>query len=250
MTSTMNVSPTIEWGSGDKVLVFLHYFGGSAASWQWVAAQLPDYHCIAINLPGFGGMPAMEPASLQQYADSVLAELARLNIEKYTLIGHSMGGKIALQVAVRGDRPPQQIVLIAPSPATREPMPDEEKKRLLNNHPSKANAETTIKNATRQSLSDEQKTLAIATHVEVDDGAWRWWLLQGMNHSVADQLTHLGIPVTVLASHDDPVIPHTTIQQDVIGVIPNARLISTQGVGHLIPLETADWVATQLREIV
>ncbi|MBW4651065.1 MAG: alpha/beta hydrolase [Kastovskya adunca ATA6-11-RM4] len=242
-------SSAIEWGRQDKVLVFLHYFGGAAMSWRWVAEQLPDYRCIAINLPGFGKAPAIASPSLRQYADAVCAELAALNVESYTLIGHSMGGKIALQVAAKSERPPEQVVLIAPSPPTQEPMPDEEKQRLLNNHPSQSNAETTLSSATQRALSQEQQALAIETHLIVEETAWRWWLLEGMNHSIADQMPQLQMPVSVLASKDDPVISYNTIESDVLGVISHAKLITTQGVGHLIPLEDPNWVAEQLRRL-
>lgn len=245
---TQTVS-TIEWGSGDQTLVFLHYFGGAATSWQWVAEQLPDYRCVAINLPGFGGRAALEQSSLQQYADAVVQELARLEIEDYILVGHSMGGKIALQVAAMCDRAPSQVVLVAPSPPTQEPMPAEEKERLLNHHPSPDNARTTVTNATQQSLDQEQHDLAIKTHVVADSSAWRWWLLDGMEHSIADQVAHISVPVTVIASEDDPVISFDTIQSDVLDVIPHAELVVTQGVGHLVPLEAADWLAAQLRAI-
>jgi pimeloyl-ACP methyl ester carboxylesterase len=250
MLTETEFSPYIESGKGDQTLVFLHYFGGAAQSWQWVAQQLPDYRCIALNLPGYGGTPALQQPSLQQYAEAVVQILADLNLQNYTLIGHSMGGKMALKVAAISPHPPQQIVLIAPSPVTVEPMPDEEKQRMLNNHPSPENAETTLKNATKQPLNDEQQALVIDTHQRVENTAWRWWLLAGMNHSIADQMSQLHIPITVLASKDDPVIPYDVIQSDVVGILPNANLITTEKVGHLIPLEAPDWVATQLQQIV
>ncbi|HTL88990.1 MAG TPA: alpha/beta hydrolase [Leptolyngbya sp.] len=240
---------TIVWGSGDQTLVFLHYFGGAALSWQWVAAQMPDYRCVAINLPGFGGAPPLEQPSLSNYAAAIAAELERLKIENYTLVGHSMGGKIALQLAATCDRSPQHLVLIAPSPPSQEPMPDEEKARLLNNHPSIDNAEQTVKSATCKALSKEQHDLAIQTQMAIDRTAWRWWLLEGMNHSIVDRVSHLQMPITVLASKDDPAIPYRTIQTGVIDLIPNAHLISTQGVGHLLPLEATEWVVTQLRNL-
>lgn len=248
MTHASNSSPLIQWGDGDKTFVFLHYFGGAALSWQWVAQQMPDYHCVALNLPGFGGTSALQKPSLKHYADAVVKELERLDISDYILVGHSMGGKIALQIAAMSDRPPQQVILIAPSPPTQEPMPAKEKKRLLQNHPSKDNAETTVKSATCQPLTEAQYAVAIETHIEVDNTAWRWWLLEGMNHSIADQMPNLQVPVTVLASQDDPIISYDTIQTEVINVIPQANLISIQGVGHLIPLEAPEWVATQVRQ--
>jgi pimeloyl-ACP methyl ester carboxylesterase len=250
MLTEIEASPYIEWGKGDKTLVFLHYFGGSAQSWQWVAQQLPDYRCIALNLPGYGGTPALQQPSLQQYAEAVVQILTDLNLQDYTLIGHSMGGKIALKVAEISLHPPQQIVLIAPSPVTIEPMPDKEKQRMLNNHPSPENAETTLKNATKRPLNDEQRALVIETHQNVKQTAWRWWLLEGMNHSIADRMSQLQTPVTVLASQDDPVIPYDVIQSDVVDLLPKANLITIEKVGHLIPLEASDWVATQLRQMI
>ncbi|ERT06729.1 alpha/beta hydrolase fold family protein [Lyngbya aestuarii BL J] len=250
MLTEIEVHPFVEWGSGDKTLVFIHYFGGAAISWQWVAQQLPDFRCIAFNVPGFGGTSAPQKPTLQQYADTISQTLADLNLKNYSLIGHSMGGKLALQVAINCDFSPQQIILIAPSPPTQEPMPEAEKQRLLDHHPSTENAETTIKNATQKPLDEEQYAVAIQTHKIVEDAAWRWWLLEGMNHSIADQIVQLRIPVTVLASKDDPVIYYSLIQSDVIGLLPNAKLITIENVGHLIPLETAEWTATQLRQII
>jgi len=249
MANERTAFPSIEWGKGDKTIVFLHYFSGAAESWRWVAEQMTDYRCIAINLPGFGNAPALEEPSLQQYATAVAAELDRLDVGDYTLVGHSMGGKIALQMAATGHRPPKQVVLIAPSPPTQEPMPDDEKQRMLNNHPSEDNAETTLASATRRQLSDEQHSLAVKTHVIADNSAWRWWLLEGMDHSIADQMASLAMPVTVLASKDDPVIPYDTIECEVLQVIPNTQLVAIAGVGHLIPLEAADWVVAQLRQL-
>lgn len=243
--------PVVEWGQGQPTLVFLHYFGGAAVSWQWVAQQLAsEFRCVAIDLPGFGSTPPLAEASLANYAQAVNQTLDTLAIaNNYLLIGHSMGGKLALQVALERDCLPQHIVLVAPSPPTQEPMPAAEKQRLLDHHPSREQAETTLHNATRQPLSDTQRSVALATHMAVAASAWRWWLLEGMTHSLADRLTNWQTPVTVLASEDDPVIPFDTMQTEVLQRIPRSHLVATAGVGHLLPLEAADWVAAQIRAI-
>ncbi|MGF1536852.1 MAG: alpha/beta fold hydrolase [Elainellaceae cyanobacterium] len=254
MPPKLSASSSIQWGNGDRVVVFLHYFGGAAESWCWVAEQLTqqltDCRCIALNLPGFGGTAAPKHLSLQHYADAVSTELTQLGVNKYVLIGHSMGGKVALQVTVSSSTPPQHVVLVAPSPPTQEPMPEAEKQRLLDNHPSRENAETTLSNATQKALTDEQRELAIQTHMNIEDGPWRWWLREGMNHSIADQMAQISVPVTVLASKDDPVIDYGLIQSDVLDVIPGAKAVAIAGVGHLIPLEAPNWVIAQLCQIV
>ena len=241
----------MEWGSKEDVLVFLHYFGGSAQSWQWVAERLSgDYRCIALNLPGFGNTPELESPTIQALADFVLKELDGLGVESYTLVGHSMGCKIALQVAADAtEGSVRQLILIAPSPPTTEPMPEKEKERMLR-HPDRNEAETSVANAIRHSLTKEQHALAIETQMATDPAIWRWWLLDGMAHSIAENVKQLRVPIAVLASEDDPVIPAEVIQKEVMQVLKDAKLITTRQVGHLIPLEVPDWVADQIRSIV
>jgi sigma-B regulation protein RsbQ len=239
------------WGNKGDVLVFLHYFGGSAESWKWVAEKLCDnYRCVAFQLPGFGGNPALKKPSIQEFANYVRSEISELKIEKYTLIGHSMGCKIALQVAA--DAAPtsvQQLILVAPSPPTIEPMPAKEKNRMLH-HPDKQEAEQSIANAIKQPLTQEQHDLAIHTQLITDHTTWRWWLLEGMSHTIAEKIKKLQVPITVLASTDDPVITSEVIQEQVMKVLKQAKLVTTSKVGHLIPLEVPEWVASQIRNIV
>lgn len=241
----------VTWGKQGEVLVFLHSFGGSAYSWQWVTRELCDaYRCIALNLPGFGHTPALKLPSIQAFADFVREVLHQAGVEEHTLIGHSMGCKIALQVAA--DAPAgtvRQLILVAPSPPTVEPMPAEEKQRMLR-HPDRREAETSIAHAVKRPLTQEQHELAIETQLATDAATWRWWLLEGMAHSIANHMKRLHMPITVLASLDDPVILADVIQKQVMQVLTHATLITTRHVGHLSPLEAPDWVAAQIRSIV
>ena len=235
-------------GANGPTLVFIHYFGGAARSWQWVVEQLSDEHeCVTLDLPGFGNTSPLDTVSIENFARYVREEMARLGLSDVILIGHSMGGKVVVQAAADDtEQRIAQLVLVAPSPPTTEPMPPEEKERMLH-HPDRDEAETTVRNATRKVLSPEQQTLAIETQLIIDEDTWRWWLLDGMNHSIADQANRIDVPITVLASDDDPVITSEAIQQDVMAVLPEAKLVRTQSIGHLLPLEDPDWVAEQIR---
>ncbi|MDO6388515.1 alpha/beta hydrolase [Pontibacter sp. BT731] len=240
-----------EWGHEGEVLVFLHYFGGSAESWKWVAEKLSDtYRCVAFDLPGFGENTALKEPSIQGFADFIRSKLDDLEIKKCTLIGHSMGCKIALQVAAdaRTDFV-QQLILIAPSPPTVEPMPAREKKRMLH-HPDKQEAAQSVANAIKRPITKEQQELAVHTQLITDHYTWRWWLLEGMSHSIAEKVNKLHVPITVLASTDDPVITSEVIQEQVMQVLKRATLITTSRVGHLSPLESPEWVASNIRDIV
>ncbi len=120
----------VQWGSNGKTIVFLHYFGGSAQSWKWVGEKLKDsFRCISITLPGFGGTPSLQAPSIQCYAKYVQDQLSLLAVNNYNLIGHSMGGKIAMQLATDAiEGAVQQLILIAPSPPSTEPITTIEKK--------------------------------------------------------------------------------------------------------------------------
>lgn len=253
MTSLASDSPRlIDRGQGEPTLVFLHYFGGAAASWQEVIHRLEsEFRCVALDLPGFGQAPPLQTPSLANYSDFIWDALAALGIEHFVLIGHSMGAKIALQVAASAlFKEPQQIILVAPSPPTQEPMPDAERQRLLHHHPTEENAATTVNNATCLSLSEAQRSLAIYTHTVAADSAWRWWLQTGMHHSIADQLKAVRVPVTVIASPDDPVIPFDTVRSEVLAQLPHADLVELPGSGHLMPLEVPEELANLIRQQV
>lgn len=233
------------------VLVFLHYFGGSAESWKWVAEKLSnDYHCVTLNLPGFGGAPPLKQPSIQGFAQHVQEELNSLGIKNFILIGHSMGGKIAMQIAANDLKGTvQQLILIAPSPPGTEPITAVERKRILN-HSNLKEAEKTIDNITIQPLTGEQYKLAVETNLMSDDFTWKWWLLQGVNYSIAEKIIPLELPITVLASEDDPVMTFDIIKQRVMQVLEQARLITIRKIGHLSPMEAPDWIAEKIRIIV
>jgi pimeloyl-ACP methyl ester carboxylesterase len=245
--------PLIDQGQGTPTLVFLHYFSGAAASWQWVITDLQaDFHCIALDLPGFGQAPPLETPSLKNYSAYIWDVLSGLGVDRCVLIGHSMGGKMALQAAIDSVFAGlEQVILIAPSPATQEPMPTEERDRLLkDDHHHPETAQETVDGATQRPLMAPQRTTAMQTHTTAEDHTWRWWLLDGMNHSIADQLEHIQVPVTVIASPDDPVIPLEAIQRDVVDLLPGSSLIQLPELGHLMPLEAPRAIAQTIRQII
>lgn len=210
------------------------------------------YHCIAINLPGFGGQPALAQPSIKGFASYVQTQLADLKVDRYTLIGHSMGGKIALQVAIddQDDNNIERLILLAPSPPSVERMPDAEKQRMLI-HPSTKEAAITVANSTFKKLDDEKYQLAINTQDITDNQVWRWWIEEGMNHSITTQTTSLTTPITVIASEDDQAITMAMTRQDTLPNLPaHTQLITTKGIGHLFPLEDPAWLAGQITNVI
>jgi pimeloyl-ACP methyl ester carboxylesterase len=90
-------------GAGHDVLL-LHGLGGTKSSFFDTAAALSASHRVhAIDLPGFGGSskPANAPYTARWFAETVVATMDQLGIDRAHLIGNSMGGRVALEVGLR-----------------------------------------------------------------------------------------------------------------------------------------------------
>ncbi len=105
----------LDTGEGDTACVLVHGMGGRWQHWLETIPALAEHsRVIAIDLPGFGQseLPA-GGTSLNGFADAV-AELARLlAIQRVVLIGHSMGGPIAVRFAARHPDLAAAVVLVA-----------------------------------------------------------------------------------------------------------------------------------------
>lgn len=96
-------------------LVFIHGLGGS---WQNWLENLPHfstgYRCIAMDLGGFGESEVVDgEVSIQRYARSVAELLGQLGIERAAVLGNSMGGFVALELAIRFPALVQRLVLVS-----------------------------------------------------------------------------------------------------------------------------------------
>ena len=85
-------------GSGDRTVVFLHGFLESRSIWDSYASILSaDFRCLQIDLPGHGDSPSTrEIETMDHMAEDVLEILRKENIQGAKIIGHSMGGYVAI----------------------------------------------------------------------------------------------------------------------------------------------------------
>lgn len=103
---------------GVRDLVLLHGFTQTGRSWAPLIAELQGrYRCFAPDLPGHGDADGRRPASF----DAVAAYLGALTLERFTLCGYSMGGRLALAAALRMPARIERLVLIGASPGLRDP---------------------------------------------------------------------------------------------------------------------------------
>ncbi|MEM9055381.1 MAG: alpha/beta hydrolase [Pseudomonadota bacterium] len=82
------------------VLVFLHGAGVDHELWApQVEAFSKDYHLIVPDLPGHGTVPVVD--SVEEMAEHVRTQIHRSGLQEYSVIGLSMGGMVALEMAQR-----------------------------------------------------------------------------------------------------------------------------------------------------
>ncbi|WP_232316664.1 alpha/beta fold hydrolase [Candidatus Burkholderia verschuerenii] len=133
-------------GSGALALVFLHYYGGSSRTWDEVAKALPDrYRLVATDHRGWGDSDA--PAHGYRIADlanDAEGVIDALDLKRYVLVGHSMGGKVAQLIASRRPTGLEGLVLVAPSPPSPMLLSDEERATLTGAYRSRESVEFVI----------------------------------------------------------------------------------------------------------
>jgi pimeloyl-ACP methyl ester carboxylesterase len=85
-----------------STLVFLHGFCQNNTCFQEQVLFFRNSHnLILIDLPGFGASKQLQATSIAEMANQVIELLNQLNIQRYCLFGHSMGGYVALSVAAK-----------------------------------------------------------------------------------------------------------------------------------------------------
>lgn len=241
-------------GQGRTVLLLVH---GNFASWRWWRPILkmmpPGYRAYAPDLRGCGDSDQPEEGyTITQHAADLEQLIFALNLPRLHLVGHSLGGCIALQYALKHPHRIKTLTLVAPAPAQGAAV-------LQNAHGSKAlladaNA---MHSAFRLSgnLGNSRKMLQRALmrmlpsgsgdgdfESLVDDAA-RMSHHAAVGHiqtlnawDVQENLAGLKLPVMIVGGQYDRLIPPAALQQTA-RMLPNGRLIIWPKVGHAPQLE-------------
>ena len=105
-------------------MLFLHGFMGRADDWRPVMAELQGrYFCAAVDLPGHGASTGLPPDryAMEGAALGVLDLLDEIPVQKATLVGYSMGGRLALYLALRHPDRLSGLFLESASPGLKDP---------------------------------------------------------------------------------------------------------------------------------
>jgi 2-succinyl-6-hydroxy-2,4-cyclohexadiene-1-carboxylate synthase len=113
----------LETAGEGPALLLLHGFTGSLESWRPFFDQWPGFQLVAVDLTGHGGSDAPPDAAryaIEPCVGGLTGILDSLGIEKATVLGYSLGGRIALQLALARPERVSALVLESASPGIED----------------------------------------------------------------------------------------------------------------------------------
>jgi esterase len=104
-------------GAGNPPLVILHGMLGSSRNWQTVGRDLaPHFHVFALDLRNHGSSPHSAEMNHRAMMADVVNWLDLARLPRVTLMGHSMGGKVAMLLACQYPRRVERLIVVDIAP--------------------------------------------------------------------------------------------------------------------------------------
>jgi pimeloyl-ACP methyl ester carboxylesterase len=240
-------------GRGDTVVIMIHGLLGRAAElWplaKRLAKQRPELSLVLPDLRGHGRSPPLAPdATLASLAEDVAMLADRLGASRFSIVGHSMGGRVALALgSSAADRIDQAVVLdVSASDLSSRPSPIARMIEALLAAPEQAADRAAMRDALLEAGAGEAEADALLVHVEVGSGA-KWKIdrraladlrMRTMNTDLWDAVRRLRVGL-VYGTRSPFVKPEDVALYQSAG----AGVVAIEGAGHLLHLEAPDAVA-------
>lgn len=203
----------------NKHVLFIHGLGTSADRWL----DIPDalsmyYHTIAIDLIGFGGSdkPSDVNYTIEKFSEFILEFIEKIGLsgddKKITLVGHSLGGYIAVEFAIRNKALIEKLVLLDSSGFLKEPTPLLEQYLNAANYPTYDN----VRSVFEQLVSQPWKVLPVVVNTfitRISSPGAKYPFLSAYQYSTTTQidLSRLksiqDIPTLIIWGRNDNLIP-------------------------------------------
>jgi 3-oxoadipate enol-lactonase len=226
-------------------IVFLQGIGGAARLWdpqvQCLAAA--GLHPVALDLPGYGGRPAVDTMDFESLAADVEGSIARLGLDRPVLVGHSLGGMIVQTMLRRRPDGYRAAALSCTSPAFGNPDGEFQRKfvgdRLgpLDAGQTMADLAPAIAGQVMGPGADAAgRALFVETMAGVPERTYRAAVRCLVTFDERANLAHIRVPVLCLAGEHDRNAPAAMMER-MAAKIPGARYVCLAGIGHMPNLE-------------
>lgn len=224
-------------------LALIHGAGGSHLDWPPQLRRLDGARVIALDLPGHDRSAPPGRSDTLAYAEAVIALLDTLGIRQAVYVGHSMGGAIALQIALH--MPDRTAGLVLIGAGSRLPVDPTLPQRILD-EPDRT-IDWIVEWSWGPDASDDQRALSRERLRNTPPAILRGDYVACQDFDVRDRLDRIAVPALVITGAGDAMVKPkfgVTLAEG----IPNATLITIPGAGHMVPLEQPDVVAAAVKQ--
>jgi 2-succinyl-6-hydroxy-2,4-cyclohexadiene-1-carboxylate synthase len=230
-------------------VVLLHGFSGTHRAWDGVVARLDleRYLPLALDLPGHGAVADAErPITFRGCVAHVLA----VSPERFVLAGYSLGGRVALQLALTAPERVSRLVLVSTSAGIEDPA-ERAQRRLADNRLAEELESIPFEDfierwRTQPLFADEPREVGVLAREDQRRNRPEALaaVLRGIGTGEMDplwgRLPELRMPVTVLVGDRD--VKYLALGERMVELLPEAGLLLAPG-GHGLPLESPEAVA-------
>ena len=246
-------------GSPRGVVVLLHGLGGSRTTWDRVLPGLAadGWRAVAWDMPGYGASPHPDsPLSFGGLADAVVALVDRLGGPRAHLVGHSLGGMIALHTALDHPGHVDRLVLVDSSPAfgfdgtTDAATWKAARLDALDRGETPATiAHAVLRAVAGPSITDDALAEAVGAMSRIDPAGLRSAIEVLVTHDVSDELARITAPTLVLVGRDDEETPPAYARY-LADRIADATGVELPGAGHMTPHECPEALTAMVRRFL
>ncbi len=226
-------------------MVLVHGAGGNHLYWPAHVRRLPDLRVLAVDLPAHGQSSGIAEQEISAYARR-LAEWAKsIGIERAIWVGHSMGGAIALTLALEYPKMTAALGLVAT--AARLPVSPYLLDATAHEATMPSAVEAIMKWAFSPQTPENLRTQAAKRMSEVRYSVLHNDFVACNLFDVSDRLGEIEAPALVLHGSADKMVPLRE-GEFLANNIPNAELRVFPNAGHMLMLEKPREVSEVLRE--
>ena len=241
----------LDWGAvGKPVALLVHGLRGHAHSWDDVSAALcEDYHVLAMDQRGRGDSDWAKDGDYTTgaYVADLTGFCQALGLEKFILVGHSMGGRNSLAFGGENPQMLEKLVVVDVGP-TLDPRGSQRISQEIQNVPEEFDSfEAVLEYQNRQNRFASEAVMRRRVRYstkELPNGktGWKYDLLireQRRNGTVPPSedlwpsLPNIQCPTLILRGAESDILSPEVAQQ-MLTTLPNCKMVEIQQAGHMV----------------